>query len=363
MNLVPTYLVKNKTLSADSGTIYVDLPLNEQISCLVFEFNCGKTSTADHTNPVFDQVGNIDVLLDGSKVAFHAEVEVGSIMAWLTSGKLPPHEPRERGTAEICLPIYFGRWPGDEEYGLDTHGYKSAQLQVAYNMDTTDWATGTVAYSVWYLRPLVAVPWKGFVRSRTIHLLTSSGSAATEYVELPHGLPWLRVGLRNFDIDQYIYNDLTAVKFTVDDGRVSLCDLDTDDLINLNREMYGGCIKSYGVDSMLVDGDYPQTYLALMRDLEICSFAASVRILGFDSWLGHRFHVKMISDAGAAIATAETVNYRAGGYCPHGALVLFDNAKEPYPAPAHANGKIELTLGAYTSVTETFLQELVEGTL
>jgi hypothetical protein len=363
MNLTPVYLVKNKALSADSGTIYVDLPLNEQISALVFEFNCNKTSTADHTNPVFDQLGKIEVLLDGSKTAFSAEVEVGSILAWLTSGQIPPHEPRERGTAEVCLPIYFGRWPRDEQYGLDTSGYKSAQLQVSYNMDTTDWATGTCTYTVYYLRPVERVSWQGFVRSRTIHLLTSSGSASTEYIELPHGLPWLRVGIRNFDIDQYIYNDITAVKFTVDDGRVDLMTADTDDLININRERYGGVLKSYAVDSMLVDGDYPQTYLALMRDLEICSFAASVRILGFDSWLGHRFHAKMISDAGAAIATAETVNYRAGGYCFHGGLILFDNAINPFPAPGHANGKIELTLGAYTSVTETFLQELVAGTL
>jgi len=363
MRLAPVYLVKNKSLAADSGTIYVDLPVNEQIERLVFEFNANKTSTVDHTNPIFDQLGKIEVLLDGSKTAFSAEVEVGSIMAFLASGNVPPHEPRERGTAEVCLPIFFGRYPEDEDYGLDTAGYKSAQLQVSYSVDTTDWATGSVVYSVWYMRPIERASWRGFVRQRTIHLLTSSGSAGTEYVELPHGLPWLRVGVRNFDIDQYIYNDLTAVKFTVDDGRIDLLSQDTDDLINLNRQWYGSVVKSYPVDSVAADSETLQTYLALMRDLEICGFSASPRMYGFSSWLGHQFELRMHSAVGVPVTVAETVNYRAGGYCLHGALVLFDNIFEPFPAPSHANGKIELTLGAYTSVTETFLQELVEGKL
>lgn len=363
MNLAPVYLVKNKTLTSDSGTIYVDLPLNEQISCLVFEFNATKTATADHTNPIFDQIGNIDVLLDGSKTAYHAEVEVGSIMAWLSAGKLPSHDPRERGIAQVCLPIYFGRWPGDLEYGLDTSGYKSAQLMVAYSVDTTDWTTAVSSYSVYYMRPVVPVSWRGFVRQRTINLITHPASAATEYVDLPHGLPWLRVGIRNYDWDEYIYSNLSAIKLTVDDGRISLLAADTDDIININRERYGADIPGYPIVSFFKHADAIPTYLALTRMVDFCAFQGQVYCTGINSYKGHHVDVSMIDHAGAAIAADQSYFYRPTGYCPHGGLVLFDNALDPFPAPAHANGKIELTVGAFASVTETFLQELVEGKL
>ena len=41
------YLVKEKTYSSDSGTIYIDLPSDEQLSYLMVEASVTNTAAAD----------------------------------------------------------------------------------------------------------------------------------------------------------------------------------------------------------------------------------------------------------------------------------------------------------------------------
>ena len=359
------YLEKERGYTADSGTIYLDLPSAEQVSMLMVEFTVSNTSptSRDYERTILDVVGKVEVLLAGAKTAYSCCPEVGSYLAWLAAKKVPPHRIRERGETTLRLPIYFGRYPFDPEYMLDTSLYPSVQLQIPYALNTTYETTGSSKLTVWYARPIDKQSLKGFVRSRTINTYSSTGSAETKEIDLPTGLPWHSVGFRAYDVDCWPSGNVTDVDLDVDQGRLHLFDGRMEDLISLQQLWFGESVRGNQLWAMPVSGDYWQTFLGDVEAVHFTSFAASAWMFASSAIYGPSAEIRMVDADGNAAVNAVDVYCQAEGSLPYSGVALGYFPDAPYAAPLHSDIKIEYTLGAYTTLLETWLQEIVSGRL
>lgn len=359
------YLEKERTYSANSGTIYIDLPSNELISMLMVEFQVDKGGTVLYSRTLLDAITKVRVLLEGSKTAFSANPFVGTGMAYLQSGQVPPHNYTERPTGQevMRLPIYFGRFPGDPDYMLDTGQYSSAQLQIDYALNTTYEGTGSSKVTVWFLRPFSRGVVRGFIRSRQIHDKTSSGSAEEIRVDLPTGLPWFSVGFRSFDIDRYVKSNVTDVDLDIDEGRMHLFNGRIEDLMLLQKMMFDGLVLGSPVYAYGTGDTYVQSHLAAWESAVGMSFANIGEYPTTHSWNGQRAAVCMRTDAAGVSTTARAVFWQFKGVGPEGNFIVFDGRELPFGAPAFADAKLIYQQGAYTNIIQTWLQEVVEGVL
>lgn len=359
------YLEKERTYSSDTGVVYIDLPRNERIAMLMVE--CSVTNTAptsrDYTRTILDVITNVDVLLEGSAVAFSAPPEVGGFMALARSGQVPPYDVRERGRTYVRLPIYFQRHPMDMAYMLDTSQYSSAQLQISYTLNTTYETSGSFQVTAWYLRPIEQVTPRGFVRSRVVNKYTTSGSAEVKEVDLPTGLPVLEIGTRIWDIDQFIENNVTDLKLDIDEGRQVLFDGRIEDLKLLNRKWYGPELVGPRYWALTQNGQYVQHLMADPEQLVWSHYAAAAIVYGSSAIWSNRHQLQATgTDDSASTTNRDFVVQAKGGHL-FSCLSLLHRAEEPYPLDQHADALIEYTIGAYTIEIETFVQELVEGRL
>lgn len=359
------YLKKEEAYSSDSGTIFVDLPSDEQISMLMVEFQCYNTSptSRDDDRSVLDVVKDVHVLLEGSKSAYHVKPEVGSYLSFIGSGQLPLHNLRERGAQNMRLPIYFGRYPGDPDYLLDTRPYSSAQLQIEYELNTTYETSGTAVLTVWFLRPLDRLAPAGFVRSRIVNTFTSSGSAETKSIDLPTGLPWLNVGFRVFDFDYYPTGNVTDVDFDVDEGRLHLFDGGSGQLMTLNTEWYHQPLWGHRYWAMPVSGNNVQTFMGDAETIQWSQGGANLVIFNSSAIWGPSYAITMRDNDGTAISTATDIFSTPLGSLPYQCFTLGNFADDPFPAPSHADAKVVFELSAHAALVETFVQEVVAGTL
>ncbi len=365
MILIPQYLVKEKSYTSDTGVILIDLPKNEQISMIMVELQATVSSTLDTQNSILHNITKAEVLLEGSGVAYSMTPESGSYQALLTAGFVPPHSLGDIASFKdtMRLPIYFGRWPGDERYLLDTARYSSAQLQIPYVLDTTDFDTTTLQATVYYMRPLQKVSPVGFIRSRTISEIVRTAAAGFITVDLPTGLPWRSVFFRTYDWDAHIYSDITDVKFDVDDGRLRLFDGRTEELYTLEKLHFGGAYDGNTLESVAAQGDEIATYMGAARNFAISKAGALPDIFSTVSKLGHRVVIALAQHDGTAQSTGHNFYLQPTGSAYMGGLILAHFPDVPFPAPSHSDAVIEYTVGNLAFTLETNVIEVVDGVL
>ncbi len=365
MILIPQYLVKERSYTSDTGVIQIELPKNEQISAIVVEIDATVSSTLDATNSILHCVTKLEVLLEGAGVAYSMTPESNSYDYLMRSGDVPPHSLSDNhGSEDImrCI-ILFGRYPGDDKYLLDTALYEGCTLSIPYVLDTTDFNTTTLDATIYYLRPLKKVSPVGFIRGRTISEYTTTGSAHIKVINLPSGLPWQSVFTRIYDIDEYLYANVTDIKFEIDDGRVRLFDGRIEELITLERMRFGGDYRGNILSGIGSDSDYVQSFMALGRHFDLLPFHSTQNIVKYSSWKGHHFKLAMhLHDGTTQTADARYTGF-AWGSAYMGGLILAEFLDEPYPATEHADARIEYVCGANTALIETNLVEVVSGRL
>jgi hypothetical protein len=359
------YLKKEEAITSDSGTIYIDLPKGEQIGNLMIDISATRTSTVDLLGTILDLPTKIDILLNGSKLAFGAEPEVASYFYFLAMGKLPPHQLSQRGTTHMRLPILFGRHYHDEKYLLDTSQYKSAQIQIPYSLNTTYYGTGTLKVTAWYERPRAPLAPEGFIRQRTIQSESRSATAGEFKHDLPTDYPVLDIGFRAFDIDAFLINVITDVKLDINSGKEIVFDGRIEDLLML-QELLFGMIHGYEQWMRPKSGDTVATQMGHVDRQGIWGTSASAwaDILNCAAHWGPQATLTITQPGGTTRDVAGDWWIYFDGVAPHSCLDLLHAPKdEPYPLNEKAEGKVVYTQGAYAHTLETFVREVVKGVL
>lgn len=362
---IPEYLSKAKTESSDDQTLYIDLPKNEQISFLHLELSMQGVATPRTTTTLIDKLGPYEVIADGSKVLYSLEPEIAYYIDYLTRGGVYPHmdfnyTPNARETHRFRIP--FGRHLYDEEYMLDTSLYNSVQLRVPYSTDGTHFTSGTFRHNIVMYRPLRKMNPVGFIRSRTVKKETSSAAVETINHDLPMTYPLRFVGVRLEDDDVNLETNLTSLKVNIDEGRLILLDLNSNEMRDLDRMRFPErnyyAIVPAATDSTAFKAhtDYPY-----VRAL----FSSGVRALIFklSAAAGVQTTLNVYEADGTAASGGHAVTIQVSGPNPHQCLSVIDGREEPFDVRLYSEGKIEYTLAANTIVLNTFVQEVVAGRL
>jgi len=365
MPLQLAYVAKEKPYSADSGVIYLDLPAKEMISAIGLDFQATVGGTVPTTTSLIDRITKIEVLLEGAKVAFSADAQLASFLHFFQAGTVPKHHVSYRPTdySNVRPLLHFGRFPGDPEYMLDTSKYSSAQLAIEYALNTTYEATGTTVLTVYILRPYNTVEPKGFIRSRKVHVFTGSGTAGETQVDLPTGLPWFGLGFRKFLVTSDVITPLTDVDVDIDEGRMHLYQGRIEDLLTEQARMFGHPIV----------GNYIYAYptgdtsiYCLMGDVWMAHTTLGANVaewINNHGWYDGKLNLNIRVHDGTVSATARSARITPMGLLPYSGWTVFDGRDAPFPAPDHSDATIKYTLGAYSPVISTWLQEVVEGVL
>lgn len=358
------YIEKEEAHTSDSGTLYFDLPKQEQIGMLMLDLSANRTSTVDLLGTILDLPTKIDILLNGSKLAFGCEPEVASYMYYLATKMLPPHQLSQRGRTHMRLPILFGRGYRDEKYLLNTGDYKSAQIQVPYTLNTTNFGTGSLQATLWYERPKTPLSPEGFIRQRTIQTESRAATAGEFKHDLPVDYPVLDLGFRMFDIDSFFINDLTDVKLDINSGKELLFDGRIEDLLMIQEMVFGKC-DGYHQWMRFKSGDTVATQIGHVDREGFFATCASARgdIINCSAHWGPQATITLRDDAGAAVTVNGDWWIRFAGLAPHSCVSILHTPDQPYPLNEKGQGKIVYTQGAYAFTMETFMREVVRGVL
>ena len=362
---IPEYLTNGRTESDDDQTLMIDLPKNEQIGMLMLEIRVTNTVTVNNLRSILDVIGDIEVRADGVKTLFSLPPEVASYIAFVQQdGKLPDHRFFDTAStvSRLHLPIWFGRFPWDEDYLLDTGLYKNVQLRIPYALNTTYDATGTFQHTLTYYRPLERLSPLGIVRSTIVKRETPSAAVQTVSHDLPTEFPWFYVGVRVNDPDADLNSDLTGVDLNVDAGRLHLLNVDADEANYLDRLRYNhansyvNVLAPTGITTVHTFGDWPFSFGAVHLGL-------SAQFVTVTNIQGEQARIAVYDDAGAAETGAIGVSLDTRSPNPHKCLTLYDGRKTPFPANRHGEAKIDYTLANLSMTLETFVMELVPGAL
>lgn len=353
------YIVKEKAYTNNSGTIYLDLPKDAKISQLMIEANLKRSATVDPTNSILLCIEKIHVLLDGAKVGYTMQPEVGSFDYLLRAGKEAPHElsALTGDRTFMNLPILFGRYPGDLEYGLDTGQYGSAAVEIEYTVDTTDFATGTLVITAWILVPVEPVSYRGLVRARIIEDKVTPTAGAVHTVDFPSTYPLLAAFCRIYDYDKWCIENVTDLDFQADQGRYRIFDGRIEDLVALQAEILGKHLPSPHILGDSNNSTWVRTFMGQQHDVSIHLYGTVDYTINVGSLRGHAFW--FFTDGAPA-----RLFYHSYGTMPWGCLILGDWRDDPFDAPAHADLKCDYLIGATTPETlTTCVLEVVDGVL
>lgn len=361
MNHLLHYIKKEVAYTSTSGTIYLDLPNDAQISMLMIEIRLTRDTTRDADMAILQAITKINVLLDGSKIAYSMQPEVGSYDYFLRAGENPPHKLTTLKTDNeyMRLPILFGRYPYDLEFGLDTGLYGSAAVEIEYAPDTTAYDETSLQLTAWIAVPVVPVSYQGFIRARIIEDKAAPTASAVHTVDFPSTFPLLAAFVRIYDLDQWMKTNVTDLDFQADQGRYRIFDGRIEDLLTLNDTIFGHRLPSPQFVATARSSEEVITYWGEAFSAYVSWFAGTPINTSLASLSGHT--MLYVSETTGA---DHSIIYQVWGQGPFGCLILGDWRKAPFDAPGHADLKCDFTIGSTTpEFLTTCILEVVTGTL
>ena len=356
------YLSDNVALTADSGTVYLDLPRGEQIMEILLEWRATNSATAYPLHSILDSITKVEVLADGVKTLYSATAEIGSYLAFVQRGGLVPDHTLRDTPSETCvmrLPIIFGRYPGDVEFLLDTSLYRHCQLRIEYVDTTTYIGTGSFKHTVTYRRPLERLSPVGFVRHRVVKT-EASAAAGTVRHDLPLGYPWFLAGVRMDDYDADVSGNITDVDLNIDSGRLHLVNLHMAEIMQINR-MTMPNPSAYFVRLACTGNEDSHHFGAWPIPFSLNNDSGSPIIIGMSSMTGEKFMCHVLDSDGHVTTTEHAVVLNFPSSMPHACVMLFDGRAEAFNAPSYNEAWLDYTTGSNTQTIHTFLSELIRG--
>jgi len=345
---IPEYITNGVVESGSSGTLQENLPEDEQISMIMLELRATRAASPDNDASIFDCFSKIEVVADGVKEIASAEPEILDYAAFVAQGGISPDHRLYSGGSAVCrlhLPIYFGRFPWDEEYLLDTSRYSRVQIKISWNLATSLETFTSFTHTITYWRPLEKLSPKGFVRTREIEKVSSPGNNATKKVLLPNRYPWHYLFVRVEDLDQDINTNLSTVDLRADGGRLHLADVDVDELYYADKLRWAHARPPViqptvtGQDNILTFADW-----GFVGGTAVVS---GNRVVVLDQLAGEKVRATVyVADSGAQASDAIPFMIRPNYQNPHKCLTLYDGRKEPFPAPDHSDTEVEFKTGS-----------------
>jgi len=227
-----SYIENAKTL-ADSGEYTMDINIRDPITTLWIRFKAQNGTTSNKANPPHAAIDSIE-LIDGSDVLVSLDAYEIVSMAAYKLGFLPYQELTEVAGNEqtAVLPIFFGRFPGDQQYAFDPTRFTNPQIRIKWNLANggtiaaTTWVTATAKLTVIAEIMEGAPAPLGFLTQKEYYSFTSAASGI-EYVDLPVDYPHRGLFIRASKAATYFMAGIGNIKITADQGKFIPFDMGT----------------------------------------------------------------------------------------------------------------------------------------
>jgi len=134
------------TSLTDNDTDQFDLPKEGVISKIeLYIYNRNANAMQNGTSRrLSEHITDVEIRGDTNDIIFDANCQQGRAWAVDTELNIPAEKFHGYGAKGqwTCLPIYFGRYPRDEQYGLDLSKWTNVRLSITNDFTTTYFQSG-----------------------------------------------------------------------------------------------------------------------------------------------------------------------------------------------------------------------------
>lgn len=250
-----SYIEKDLSLGATSGTKTIDLPKSALISEVLLRFTATNGSNQNRANHIHDKISKIEVIVNGSEVVKSLTGVEVQALAFFSTGQFPLDWTCEDAASvqwDTFL-VLFGRYPGDLKYMLDTSKVLNPQLKITWDTsgagpDSTDlFSTSTypvIDVSVMQLMDGAGISPVGYFKSHEITTWDPSANSEVKRVELPVGNKYRRLVVRIFSNGYWQHQRLANAYLDLNVGARQPFKMDTEEWLAMNRQLVGRPSKS-----------------------------------------------------------------------------------------------------------------------
>jgi len=255
------YYFKDKMTLADSDTTSIDLKGLNPLSAIIVDIEVTNGSSHCRDHRIHDDVSLIEVV-DGSKVIASLSMKEWAAVSSFVNRHIPKSLFSEWSgvTQKERVILNFGRYIGDPEYYLDVGAFKNPELRIANSFNISDaggFESGTGKLTV--IGKVIDKGYgsqKGFMATKEVRSFTSKDSGE-ESIPMPVDYPYRFVLLQILKDAQVPSEVISKVKLSCNNDEFVPVNTYMDDLIDLNKEMFGyfdqvlNIIRGFGSDVYL----------------------------------------------------------------------------------------------------------------
>lgn len=179
-------IMSREAQSSDTALFRKDLPLAGYYSALDIGIRMTNGSTSAQGVDPLDVIKHISLIVNGNDYRFHMSGHEMFRHRWMKSGRPLPYIWTQSASAvqEVWFRMDFGRFLGDQLFGLDLSRFQNVQVQVDYDMTVpgaiaaTTLTTGTFTVTlIAHQFPLSARPaFRGMIGAREFWTGTTAAS-------------------------------------------------------------------------------------------------------------------------------------------------------------------------------------------
>jgi len=241
------YLYKARSFAGTATTETFDLPERGKLSALLFVPLWTNAVGGDNSLNVTEMFTKIEIVHRGSEVVKSLTgkqaVGVAATRGYHYHDLQVSH--KATGTQQVIIPLLFGRYLLDAEFGLDLAQLSNPQLKLTYNYayGTSNDASGAFSGTAgtFDLEMVFAPdtqPFAHYLKTSEVYTWTPT-AGATEIVDLPRGKPWARVFVQSVDNDYPIWNSIEEITLNLETGRLKPWNVKTVSLVVQNMRQFG----------------------------------------------------------------------------------------------------------------------------
>ena len=197
-------IMSREAQSSNTALFRKDLPKAGKYSALDIGIRMTNGATSAINMDLLDVIKKISLVCNGNDYRWHISGQDFFRQYWLKHGRPMPYTFTESasGVQEVWFRMEFGRFIGDEQFGLDLSKFNNVQLQIDYDatvwgaVAVTTFTTGTftitvIAHQFPYSKP---VSFKGMLGVREFYSVTSVASGDI-VADLPSSNPVLAINV------------------------------------------------------------------------------------------------------------------------------------------------------------------------
>lgn len=348
-------IMPRKTVS-DAATETIDFNVDEPITSLNLVFRVVNTTSVSTDVPPENCISKIEIV-DGGTVYYSASGPEAVAIAVYESGRWPWafYNDALSGEQIIRIPLYFGRFLGDEEFAFSPTKLLNPQLKVTWSKNAKH-ATGGVSLGVYaHLMQGVAPPTKALF-TKSVRAFTTAASGI-ELTDLPVDRDYRRLFVRDYRSTGFFAEDITHYKLDCDTGKLVVFDWDVYEFAEYIRDQFGPVERTAQV--YVTDDAWYNGWLGNILGAALNSIFSG-HIVSAWSATGSAWQALAEDRDGTELAD-EKCNLTLHGCLPHSTLCYqFGRKDEPatwFKASKYGQVRLEMTQGVADCAVDLLLQQ------